>query len=45
VPQFTDPSRRPIAQQILVLGTILVALACPSDGSHALLAARGSRTA
>lgn len=38
LPQFTDPSRGPIAPQILLLGAIWIALGMASDGAFALLA-------
>lgn len=38
LPQFTDPSRGPIAPQILLLGVIWIALGMASDGAFALLA-------
>lgn len=37
LPQFTDPSRGPIAPQILLLGVIWIALGMASDGAFALL--------
>ncbi|ACZ84497.1 LysE family translocator [Streptosporangium roseum] len=38
LPQFTDPSRGPIAPQILLLGVIWITLGMASDGAFALLA-------
>jgi threonine/homoserine/homoserine lactone efflux protein len=38
LPQFVDPSRGPVAMQILVLGTIFTLLAVLSDGAYVLLA-------
>jgi len=38
LPQFVDPGRGPVAQQILLLGIIYVALALITDGAYALLA-------
>ena len=38
LPQFADPSRDPVAVQILVLGTIFTLLAVLSDGAYVLLA-------
>ncbi|MET8332245.1 LysE family translocator [Streptosporangium canum] len=38
LPQFTDPSRGPIAPQILLLGVIWTVLGMTSDGAFALLA-------
>ncbi|MBP2705930.1 LysE family translocator [Microbispora sp. RL4-1S] len=37
LPQFTDPSRGPLAPQIVLLGLIWVILGMASDGSYALL--------
>ncbi|MFF5209453.1 LysE family translocator [Streptosporangium sp. NPDC000396] len=37
LPQFTDPSRGPIAPQIMLLGLIWIALGMTSDGAFALL--------
>ncbi|WP_231509693.1 LysE family translocator [Streptosporangium roseum] len=37
LPQFTDPSRGPIAPQILLLGVIWTTLGMASDGAFALL--------
>ena len=42
LPQFVDPSA-PVAPQMLVLGTLLVALGVVSDGTYALLAAGAGR--
>jgi threonine/homoserine/homoserine lactone efflux protein len=38
LPQFVDPGRGPIAQQILLLGLLYVALALVTDSAYALLA-------
>ncbi|MEM7222964.1 MAG: LysE family translocator [Pseudomonadota bacterium] len=38
LPQFVDPSRGPVPQQILLLGTLYSALALITDGAYALLA-------
>jgi len=38
LPQFVDPSRAPVPQQVLGLGLIYIALALITDGSYALLA-------
>ena len=38
LPQFVDPSRGPVPQQILLLGLLYVALAVITDGAYALLA-------
>jgi threonine/homoserine/homoserine lactone efflux protein len=43
LPQFVDPSAGPIAPQMLVLGTLLVAIGTLSDGTYALLAAGAGR--
>jgi len=40
LPQFIDPSRGPVPQQVLLLGFIYVALALMTDGAYALLAGR-----
>ena len=40
LPQFADPNRGPIPQQILFLGLIYVALALVTDGAYAILAGR-----
>ena len=40
LPQFVDPSRGPIAQQVLLLGLIYFGLALMTDGAYALLAGR-----
>lgn len=40
LPQFADPTRAPIAQQVLFLGLLYVALALCTDGTYALLAGR-----
>jgi threonine/homoserine/homoserine lactone efflux protein len=39
LPQFVDPAAGPVWPQMLVLGTLLVALGVLSDGTYALLAA------
>jgi threonine/homoserine/homoserine lactone efflux protein len=41
LPQFADPSRGPIPQQVFSLGVLYVAMALITDGAYALLAARG----
>jgi threonine/homoserine/homoserine lactone efflux protein len=38
LPQFVDPARGPVAQQILLLGLLYVALALVTDSAYALLA-------
>ncbi len=38
LPQFADPSRGPVQQQILFLGLLYVTLAFITDGAYALLA-------
>ena len=38
LPQFVDPGRGPVAQQILLLGLLYVALALVTDSAYALLA-------
>ncbi len=38
LPQFVEPSRGPVAQQVLSLGLVYVALALVTDSSYALLA-------
>jgi threonine/homoserine/homoserine lactone efflux protein len=43
LPQFVDPAAGPVAPQMLVLGTMLVALGAMSDGAYALLAAGAGR--
>ena len=40
LPQFVVPDQAPIAQQILLLGLIYVALALVTDGAYAVLAGR-----
>lgn len=40
LPQFVEPSRGPVQQQVLFLGLLYVALALFTDGAYALLAAR-----
>jgi threonine/homoserine/homoserine lactone efflux protein len=43
LPQFVQPSRGPVPQQILLLGLIYVALALITDSGYALLADRVRR--
>jgi threonine/homoserine/homoserine lactone efflux protein len=43
LPQFVNPSRGPVAAQILVPGTIFTALAVVSDGAYVLLAGAAGR--
>ena len=43
LPQFADPSRGPIPQQILLLGLIYVGLALLTDGTYALLGGSARR--
>jgi threonine/homoserine/homoserine lactone efflux protein len=43
LPQFIDPAAGPVAPQMLVLGTMLVAIGVLSDGTYALLAARAGQ--
>ena len=38
LPQFVDPARGPVAQQILLLGLLYVAMALVTDSAYALLA-------
>lgn len=38
LPQFVDPSRGPVAQQVLLLGVVYVVLALVTDGGYAVLA-------
>ncbi len=38
LPQFVSPSAGPVAQQILLLGTIFVGMAIVSDGLYAMIA-------
>jgi threonine/homoserine/homoserine lactone efflux protein len=38
LPQFADPSRGPVARQVLLLGLLYVAMALVTDGTYALLA-------
>ena len=38
LPQFVDPGRGPVAQQVLLLGLIYVGLAVITDGAYALMA-------
>ncbi len=40
LPQFAEPGRGPIAQQVLFLGLLYVALALCTDGAYAVLAGR-----
>lgn len=40
LPQFVEPGRGPVAQQVLFLGLLYVALALVTDGTYALLAGR-----
>lgn len=40
LPQFVDPSRGPVAQQVLFLGLLYVALALLTDSVYAVLAGR-----
>jgi threonine/homoserine/homoserine lactone efflux protein len=40
LPQFVDPARAPIPQQVLFLGVLYIAMALVTDGTYALLAAR-----
>ena len=40
LPQFVEPGRGPIPQQVLLLGIIYVSLALVTDGTYALLAGR-----
>jgi threonine/homoserine/homoserine lactone efflux protein len=39
LPQFVDPGRGPVAQQMVMLGLLYVALALVTDSAYALLAA------
>jgi threonine/homoserine/homoserine lactone efflux protein len=43
LPQFVEPSRGPVPQQILLLGLIYIALALITDSGYALLADRVRR--
>jgi threonine/homoserine/homoserine lactone efflux protein len=43
LPQFVDPAAGAVAPQMLVLGTLLVAIGTLSDGTYALLAAGAGR--
>ena len=43
LPQFVDPAAGQVAPQMLVLGTLLVAIGTVSDGTYALLAAGAGR--
>jgi threonine/homoserine/homoserine lactone efflux protein len=43
LPQFVDPDAGPVAPQMLVLGTLLVALGVVSDGTYAVVAAGAGR--
>ena len=38
LPQFVEPRRGPVPQQVLSLGLIYIALALTTDGSYAMLA-------
>jgi len=38
LPQFVDPGHGPVAQQVLLLGSLYVVLALITDGAYALLA-------
>ena len=38
LPQFVEPNRGPVAQQVLLLGLLYVALALVTDGTYAILA-------
>jgi len=40
LPQFVEPDRGPVQQQILLLGLLYVAIAIVTDGTYALLASR-----
>lgn len=40
LPQFVEPGRSPIPQQVLFLGMLYVALALVTDGAYAVLAGR-----
>jgi threonine/homoserine/homoserine lactone efflux protein len=40
LPQFVDPARGPVPQQVAMLGLLYVAMALVTDGGYALLAAR-----
>ena len=40
LPQFVEPSRGPVAQQVLFLGLLYVALALVTDSGYAVLAGR-----
>lgn len=42
LPQFVDPARGAVTGQVLLLGTLFIALALLSDGSYALLSARAA---
>ena len=43
LPQFVEPSRGPIPQQVLFLGLLYVTLALVTDGAYAVLAGRVRR--
>lgn len=45
LPQFVEPSRGPVAPQVLVLGVCFVVLAALTDGAYALVAAEVRRRA
>ena len=38
LPQFVDPRRGPVAQQVLFFGTVLIVLAIITDGAYAFIA-------
>jgi threonine/homoserine/homoserine lactone efflux protein len=40
LPQFVEPSRGPVPQQVLLLGLLYVALALVTDGAYAFMAGR-----
>lgn len=40
LPQFVDPGRGPVAQQVLFLGLLYVSLALVTDGTYAVLSGR-----
>lgn len=43
LPQFVEPSRGPVAQQVLLLGLLYIALAIVTDGAYAFLAGSARR--
>lgn len=43
LPQFVEPDRGPVAQQILCLGLLYVLLALTTDGAYAILSGRFGR--